>query len=590
MNSTPWLDSMRSLGLCSAIVAASACTERHPGEETDGDDTTITDGPATDGPTTNDPPTTTAPPTTADPTDGPSTDTEGDPTDGPEPTEPVVIAFNADADILFVIDNSLSMATRQAKLAAAMDSFLDRIEGLNYRIGITTTDSGNPRCDEMVTTPERGRLQLTSCIDRVALGEFEVLGEDASSACTDLCALTDADLPIKPTETHLSNGALAPRNWVEKINSVSNLPDGVDPIDALQCFIPQGVAGCGMESHLESMFLALSRANDDTSPTNHGFMRPHASLSVIVVSDEADCSRANDAIFTTNKVFWEDPDAAAPTSAACWNAGVACTGAGPTFETCTSANFGIDGSFDVPDEQAVLQPLARYIDFVQAIEDEKKVFDPDAEVRVMMLAGVPVGYESHDAEIVYEDAPDPQFQTDFGIGPGCLGADGLTAIPPVRERVFAEAFAVGEDRDLFSICDDSYDAALATMAGKIAGQIRPACMPRCVADVDPNTPTLEANCELFEVDLLNETRTALLPCMEVGGEWTVPAGSTSCFVALTDGSGETPSSIDNMSPECVAEGFNLEFFILRTGAPNSGVFVEATCELSADPAADCPLL
>jgi hypothetical protein len=78
--------------------------------------------------------------------------------------------------------------------------------------------------------------------------------------------------------------------------------------------------------------------------------------------------------------------------------------------------------------------------------------------------------------------------------------------------------------------------------------------------------------------------------MEVDGEWTAPAGSTVCFVALTDGSGQTPSSIDNMSPECVAEGFNLQFLLLRTAPAQSGVFVEATCELSTDPTADCPLL
>ena len=62
----------------------------------------------------------------------------------------VAIAINKDVDILFVIDNSGSMAEEQALLSKNFASFIGVLEqedvNANYRIGITTTDSGNPRC------------------------------------------------------------------------------------------------------------------------------------------------------------------------------------------------------------------------------------------------------------------------------------------------------------------------------------------------------------------------------------------------------------------------------------------------------------
>ena len=43
-------------------------------------------------------------------------------------------------DILFVVDNSLSMYEEQTKLASRLDDFLDGLGGSDWQIGITTTD------------------------------------------------------------------------------------------------------------------------------------------------------------------------------------------------------------------------------------------------------------------------------------------------------------------------------------------------------------------------------------------------------------------------------------------------------------------
>ena len=80
----------------------------------------------------------------------------------PPPSGGLQLTVNKDVDILFVIDNSGSMGEEQAILANNFASFIEVLEAedveANYRIGITTTDNGNPWCPPGVTTPESGKL------------------------------------------------------------------------------------------------------------------------------------------------------------------------------------------------------------------------------------------------------------------------------------------------------------------------------------------------------------------------------------------------------------------------------------------------
>ena len=512
------------------------------------------------------------------------------------------IAVNKDVDILFVIDNSGSMAEEQALLSANFAAFIDVLEApgvkANYRIGITTTDSGNPRCAGAKYTPEGGRLVLSSCVDRVAQGEFTLVDQDFSFACDDFCGKADADVTIKPTKTALDMEA-RPRRWLENIEGQTNVEGFDSMVEAFQCYGPQGVAGCGFESHLESMYLSLASASDKAS-SNYGFIRDRAILSVVVISDEVDCSfnPATKDIFMNNKVFWNDPaNDPAPSSAVCWNAGVRCEGAGPNYTECRAENYDIEGNPGAADADAVLQPINKYIAFLQSIEDAKKEIDPTQEVLVSLIAGVPVGYEKGAAPLVYEDSTNPKFQADFGIGPGCILPSGdpmipdQTAVPPVRERQFAEAFEVADEPNLYSICQPDYSDALKGIAAKIRDQIKPACMPKCVLDTNVDTPVLEPNCQLFEVNLNDESRTDIPRCQEVDGEWVAPAGETVCFGQRLDPDGTlTPSKLDDMSEDCTNEGYNLEFFLVRSAAAPAGTTVTATCQLSDNKPRDCPRL
>jgi len=507
----------------------------------------------------------------------------------------VAIAINKDVDILFVIDNSGSMGEEQALLSANFASFINVLEAkdvqANYRIGITTTDSGNPRCPSATYTPEGGNLVLSSCLDRIAQNEFKFGDADFAFACSDYCTKTNAQLTVRGTTTAYDE-AEVPRKWIERIETESNIGGVESNVEAFQCYGPQGVAGCGFESHLESMYLALANATSSASKNNYGFLREAAILTIVFITDEADCSynpgKDEKLIFTSNKVFWNSPDEPAPTSALCWRAGVECTGGPDVFSECHSQNYDITGAVTTDPTKAVLQPVSKYIDFVRSIQDAKQKIDMNQKVLISLIAGVPPGYENFDNDIPYEKAADAKLQSDFGIGPGCVLGAG-TAVPPVREREFAEAFINPEtERNLYSICQQDYSAALKSIADQIRDQIKPACMPACVRDLDPETPIVDPGCQLFEENIAAMTSNAIPKCTEVNGAWTAPANATVCFATLVDTDGETPSVIDDMSPECIDEGFNLEFILVRSAAAPAGTTISAACQLSGNKQNDCP--
>ena len=125
---------------------------------------------------------------------------------GSEVEDQLQLTVNKDVDILFVIDNSGSMGEEQAILAANFGSFIEVLEAedveANYRIGITTSDNGNPWCPSGATTPEAGNLVMSSCKDRIGDFVFNNGDVDVSDlACNDICTLDDAELGILPTTT-----------------------------------------------------------------------------------------------------------------------------------------------------------------------------------------------------------------------------------------------------------------------------------------------------------------------------------------------------------------------------------------------------
>lgn len=505
----------------------------------------------------------------------------------------VELNVNKNVDILFVIDNSGSMGDEQANLASNFEPFIEALEEknveANYRIAVTTTDNGNPLCGG-ATTPEGGAFVLSSCQNR--LEHFVWNGSPAVDArdvaCLDICAYENDELEITPTASG-ADATLKPRPWLENIEGQTNLPSGITTTEAFQCFGPQGVDGCGFESPLESMYKALARAQN-SDEASYGFLRDDALLAVVFVTDEVDCSHRSEAgdIFAPDSVFSHDPEYQAATSSICWNAGVECSGGPGEYDECHAVDKNDKGTLTSDPDEAVLQPVSRYTDFLQQIENAKNSAEIDREVIVAVISGVPNGA----GDIVYADSTNSEHMRDFGVGPGCtsdVNGEEQTAQPPVRLKKFADAFRNGDAENMFSVCSEDYSPALEEVANAIRTQFRPACFERCVEDIDAATQGVQPECYLREVQ--DEVETAIPECSVLDGEWVLPDADTDiCYGIVSDDDGSTTTTRDDMSAECIDDGWNLEFKIVRREgvAALPDARVEATCQLAELPSVTCP--
>jgi hypothetical protein len=493
----------------------------------------------------------------------------------------VQLTVPKDVDVLMVIDDSSSMATRQGRIAAnaaALVAVLEDAEvAANYRLGITTTDVGNPACAG--GSPDRGAFVASSCHER--LGDFVRDGNDVSqTGCLDYCGYPT--VAPQPTTTTLDD-VPTPRPWLESIAGNDNV--GVTTTEAIGCWLPQGIAGCELVAPIEAAYLALERARTLGDPA-YGFLRETAHLFVVFVTDGSDCSNSpiGDAIFVDPEPYWTDPDAAGPTSGACWNAGVACSGAAPgpdgstTFEDCAAIDRGIDGEPSSPDN-AVLWPVSRLGDRLDELRAERVWAGVGVEVVAI------AGYPTSGAPLEYATSTESSEQIEHGIAPTCRDADGVgVGIPPVR----LDDLVADDARQ--SICVDDYTPAFETIANTIRDQVRPACVTMCVADVDPSTVLTDVECEVQQT-VPSPTGDLIVAVPECLADNAFPtADANVCWQALADRGGDSAETDDDMSDACIDEGWNLEVrLIRRDGHPApGGTAVEIRCVPSEQPEIDCP--
>jgi hypothetical protein len=205
-------------------------------------------------------------------------------------------SIEKDIDILFVIDNSNSMADEQQNLSKNFPKFIDALKSPklnnkipNVHLGIITTDLG------------AGNYSLPSC---------EVSGGDGGK------------LQASPRVA----GCVPPsKPYIEYIDGVTNInnPAITDPIEkvkkAFQCIAEIGTGGCGFEAQIE----AARRALDPKLNRNPGFVRKDAFLAVVFITDEDDCSAQKPQLFDPNQNQINDP-LGPLTSFRCFEFGVQC--------------------------------------------------------------------------------------------------------------------------------------------------------------------------------------------------------------------------------------------------------------------------
>lgn len=164
------------------------------------------------------------------------------------------------ADILFIVDNSGSMADEQQKLAESFDRFINEIAGSgDYHIAVASTDqaSGGGERD--------GLVNVTF----------------SQSAPNNLLEINAAD--CRPANIGL--GCFRGPNPSTRIIDSSTM-DRNAQISNFRTNVLVGSCGSGDETGLKATISALEQSGN--GECNAGFLRPEANLVVVIVSDEED--------------------------------------------------------------------------------------------------------------------------------------------------------------------------------------------------------------------------------------------------------------------------------------------------------------
>jgi len=196
------------------------------------------------------------------------------PPEVPEPPDTSgreVVAFPAapaPLDLLFVIDDSPSMADKQAALIASFPRLVDQLQSLDggvpdLHLGVVSTDMGVHASATTVPGPSIGQVGAGGCAMHGKGGAL----------------LAVPGVLTEPNARFMKQ----PRTG--EPNFTGSLATAFGSLAAL------GAGGCGFEQPLAAIEASL------TNPENVGFIRPEASLAVIILSDEDDCSAKEPALF-----------------------------------------------------------------------------------------------------------------------------------------------------------------------------------------------------------------------------------------------------------------------------------------------------
>ncbi len=379
-----------------------------------------------------------------------------------EPSPPREVSTQSNnLDILFVIDNSSSMAEEQTTLAEGVGEFLDQLGAggsapPNLHIGVISTNAGAGQ-------------GITGCEDGGDNGILQA-GQDCDAT---------SDRFIIDVENEA--GTARTRNYSGELS------------DAVSCMADLGTSGCGFEQTFRSIELALNGSR----PENEGFLRPDAALAVIILTDEDDCSASN-ALFDTDAAQDRiDSELGFLSSFRCFEFGVQCNPDSPRTEGSVSECQSRENS-------AHMRDVAEYAEFLKGLKSNP---------RHVVVAGI-VG-PSAPVAVELNASGEPTLQPSCGDDAGGGQASGRAADPGIRISAFLEAFP---DRNAqSSICNVDYSSVLADVADLVASAQASLCLagdlvldaegaPTCdVADVNSETG------EESELEACNETG-ANTPC------------------------------------------------------------------------------
>ena len=395
-------------------------------------------------------------------------------------------------DLVFMIDNSPSMAPKQDKLRAQFPKLIDALKNPgdgslpDLRIALIDSDLGTGGAYMVGPCGPKDANGTLTLGDE---GKFQMLG--ASD-----CGVTDAST----LWLEYRNGA--PVNFTGDIQSVFTCLAG-----------NLGTLGCGFEQQLQSYEFAL-KSTGLGNEAQQTMLRPGAYLGLVFLSDEDDCSAS-----MNFGIYGDKADARGESaSLRCATRAHACDGKNLTssppgyptvaaFEVpfascaartdaCPNALDG-NGAKDMDTSQPTsCSPLRSTSKLASEMKSLKKY--PNEQVLVSGIFGLPLS-DADMATATYKIAPVPNpnsadttHPTVFDSWPVCYDpnhppvnpdpvtgfdseAAGYGATGGLRMSAFVDEF--GANGQKFSICQPDFTAAMSQIGATLSRKMRNQCVP-----------------------------------------------------------------------------------------------------------------
>jgi hypothetical protein len=382
-----------------------------------------------------------------------------------EPSQFVKTRFvqssNRDLDLLFVIDNSLSMERLQAKMQARLPDFIDSLK--------TMVAGGLPD------------LHLAIVSSSLGAGAFgDVPGCQPTPPGDDHGAFIHlpACTALKPGATFITASADGAKN-----NFTGDLTA------LFTCMASLGDHGCGFESQLLSPMMALQQSLRENDP-NFGFLRPDAFFALVMLTNEDDSSVPVDSrLFDPTVISVNDPSGLGGLQPYRQNEfGHLCDGKKlPHLAPPTPVTLNNCVSDEDPDPlYSDLRHEIRVKDFVDFFLGLK----PNHPERVLMaaIAGPPTPYIVESKEVQLPTGAESQPT----IRHSCMQNSGEYADPAVRINQFLNGF--GPNAVFRPICADDFHDAMTAIAKAIESKIVSQCInSTLLTDSETNLPDCEVS-------------------------------------------------------------------------------------------------